>query len=222
LCSGGGVELASGEQITAGAVVVAAGVWSRDLLQPGGIDLPVKAQREAILLLEAGPDGPAREQVRDLPVFSDLADLQYVRPERSGQLLVGNSDHRDPEWADPDDYPNRASDAFVESALGKVTHRFPGLGDARLASSYAGCYDVTPDYNPVMSATPMPGLFVCAGFSGHGFKISPAVGALMADLVVTGGSRDPLVPESDFALSRFAEGRSLSSTHQYAGAGQMR
>ncbi len=222
LCAGGGVELDSGERLTSGAVVVAAGVWSRDLLQPLGIDLPVRAQREAILLLEAGPDGPAHDQVRDLPVFSDLADLQYVRPERSGQLLVGNSDHSDPEWADPDDYPNRASDAFVESALAKVAHRFPGFGDVRLAGSYAGCYDVTPDYNPVMSATAIPGLFVCAGFSGHGFKISPAVGELMADLVVAGGSRDPLVPEADFALERFAEGRLLASAHPYAGAGQMR
>jgi sarcosine oxidase subunit beta len=222
VCPGGGVELASGEQITAGAVVLGAGVWSRNLLAPLGIELPVRAQREAILLVEAGSDGPSREQVRALPVFSDLADLQYVRPERSGQLLVGNSDHSDPEWADPDNYPNRASDAFVESALAKVAHRFPGLGDAGLASSYAGCYDVTPDYNPVMSATALPGLFVCAGFSGHGFKISPAVGALMADLVTYGVSRDPLIPESDFTLTRFAEGRLLGSDHPYAGAGQMR
>jgi sarcosine oxidase subunit beta len=222
VCGGPGVELASGERITSGAVVVAAGFWSRNLLTPLGIDLPVRAQREAILLIEAGADGPSPERVRDLPVFSDLADLQYVRPERSGQLLVGNSDHSDPEWADPDDYSNRASDGFLAAALPKVAHRFPGLGDARLASSYAGCYDVTPDYNPVMSAATIPGLFVCAGFSGHGFKISPAVGELMADLVAHGVSRDPLVPEADFALGRFAEGRLLASAHAYAGAGQMR
>ena len=217
-----GVRLTSGERITAGAVVVAAGVWSRNLLQPLGIDVPVMAQREAILLVEAGAGGPSAGHLRDLPVLSDLGDLQYVRPERSGQLLVGNSDHSAPEWADPDSYANRASDDFVESALAKVAHRFPGLGDVRLAGSYAGCYDVTPDYNPVISATGIPGLFVCAGFSGHGFKISPAVGALTADLVLHGVSRDPQVPEGDFALTRFAEGRLLTSAHAYAGAGQMR
>jgi sarcosine oxidase, subunit beta len=212
-----GVEIGD-EFVAAGAVVVAAGVWSRELLLPHGLELPVRAQREAILLLEAPDAGPLTQ----LPVFSDLADLQYVRPERSGQLLVGNSDHSAPEWADPDAYSNRASDDFLEVALPKVAHRFPGLGDARLASSYAGCYDVTPDYNPVMSATPVDGLFVAAGFSGHGFKISPAVGELMADLVVKGDSRDPLVPAADFAFSRFAERRLLAGKHTYAGAGQMR
>ena len=213
-----GVELVGGEFLAADAVIVAAGVWSRGLLTPLGIDLPMKAQREAVLLIE----GETEHSIRDLPVFSDLADLQYVRPERSGQLLVGNSDHSHPEWADPDDYSNRASGEFLEVALPKIAHRFPGLGDARLASSYAGCYDVTPDYNPVMSSTAFTGLFVAAGFSGHGFKISPAVGELMADLVVHGDSNDPLVPASDFALSRFAEGRLLASAHTYAGAGQMR
>ena len=55
----------------------------------------------------------------------------------------------------------------------KFTHRFPGFDGAALASSYAGCYDVTPDYNPVISAAPVEGLWLCAGFSGHGYKISP-------------------------------------------------
>ena len=222
LCASGdrvtGIQLADGTRVDAGCVVVAAGVWSQALLQPLGLDLPIRAQRETILLLEAGPATPARE----LPVFSDLVDLQYVRPERSGQLLVGNSDHSAPEWVDADDYSNRATEDFLEQALPKVDHRFPGLDDPRLASAYAGCYDVTPDYNPVMSATAVAGLYVAAGFSGHGFKISPAVGELMADLVLHGASRDPLVVESDFAFERFAEGRMLVSAHPYAGAGEMR
>jgi sarcosine oxidase, subunit beta len=213
-----GVVLDDGSSVSAGSVVVAAGVWSRELLGPLGIDLPVRAQRETILLLETGAATP----VRELPVFSDLADLQYVRPERSGQLLVGNSDHSRPEWADPDAYSNRPTEEFLEAALTKVDHRFPGFADLRFASAYAGCYDVTPDYNPVMSTTPVAGLHVAAGFSGHGFKISPAVGELMADLVVHGASRDPRVPESDFALDRFAAGRPLTSAHPYAGAGEMR
>ena len=63
---------------------------------------------------------------------------------------------------------------------------------------------------------------MAAGFSGHGFKISPALGELMADLVVHGDSQDPQVVAGDFALARFAEGRLLASAHTYGGAGQMR
>jgi sarcosine oxidase, subunit beta len=107
-------------------------------------------------------------------------------------------------------------------AAEKISHRFPGLEDASVASTYAGCYDVTPDFNPVISETPVESLVVAAGFSGHGFKISSAVGQLVADLVVDGKSSDADIPKSDFSLSRFAEGALLTSPFPYAGAGEMR
>nr|WP_041939013.1 MULTISPECIES: FAD-binding oxidoreductase [Frankia] len=211
-----GVELADGSRIAAGAVVLAAGVWSAALAAGVGIDLPLRAQREQILMVAPGaPVGP-------VPVLSDLVGLQYVRPEPSGDLLVGNSDHSRPQWVDPDAYPGVADPQYVERAVGRFAHRFPGLPEVALSSSYAGCYDVTPDYNPIISATPVDGLFVAAGFSGHGFKISVAVGELVADLVVDGDSSHPLIPAADFRLSRFAENAPLVSPHPYACAGQMR
>ena len=145
-----------------------------------------------------------------------------MRPEISGHLLFGNSDLSVLDEADPDHYADRADAAFVDLAVSKLAHRFPGLTEAAVTGSYAGCYDVTPDFNPVISTTPVDGLIIAAGFSGHGFKISPAVGALVADLVVDGTSSEPRVPESDFRLSRFAEGDLLRSPHPYAGAGEMR
>ncbi|WP_261559301.1 NAD(P)/FAD-dependent oxidoreductase [Frankia tisae] len=211
-----GVELADGSRIAAGTVVLAAGVWSAGLAAGVGVDLPLRAQREQILLV--APGAP----IKNVPVLSDLVGLQYVRPERSGELLVGNSDHSRPQWVDPDAYPGTADPQYVEHAVGRFAHRFPGLPEVALSSSYAGCYDVTPDYNPIISATPVDGLFVAAGFSGHGFKISVAVGELVADLVVDGDSSHPLIPAADFRLSRFAENAPLVSPHPYAGAGQMR
>ena len=111
-----------------------------------------------------------------VPVLSDLVSLQYVRPDLAGTLLVGDSDHSDPEWVDPDSYSEVTDDNQLVRSIGKFEHRFPGLTEARLRSTYAGCYDVTPDYNPVIAEAPLAGLFVLAGFSGHGYKISPAVG----------------------------------------------
>jgi glycine/D-amino acid oxidase-like deaminating enzyme len=211
-----GVRLMDGDRIGATHVVLAAGPWSPTLAAPLGLDLPVSAQRAQILIVDPGrPPGP-------LPVFSDLISLQYVRTEGSASLLLGDSDHSRPEWADPDDYRERAGEEELSALVPKFSNRFPGFDGAALSSSYAGCYDVTPDYNPIISASPIEGLWLCTGFSGHGYKISPSVGDLMADLVVNGKSRHPDVDHHDFRLERFGEEDLLVSEHPYAGAGQMR
>ena len=211
-----GVRLADGSEVSAGAVVVATGVWTRPFLAPYGVDVPIRVVREQLVMVSPGVD------IGRVPVFSDLVSLQYIRPEPDGTVLFGNSDLSHVEDADPDGYSNRASDAFVDLTIDRVGTRFPGFTGAAIKSSYAGCYDVTPDWNPVMSRTDVDGLVVAAGFSGHGFKIAPAVGRLVADLVVDGRSADPRIPESDFRLSRFAEGRLLKTPHPYVGAGEMR
>jgi sarcosine oxidase, subunit beta len=211
-----GVRLADGSEISTGTVVVATGVWTKPFLEPYGIDVPIRVVREQIVMIRPGVEiGP-------VPVFSDLVSLQYIRPELGGDVLFGNSDLSDVNIADPDNYLNRADDAFIDLTVDKVGTRFPGFTDAAISSSYAGCYDVTPDWNPVISKTGIDGLMVAAGFSGHGFKIAPAVGRLVADLIVDGRSADPRIPESDFRLSRFTDGDPLKSPYPYAGAGQMR
>lgn len=214
-----GVRLNDGSDISAGTVVVATGAWTKPFLAPYGIDVPIRVVREQIVMINPGIDSAA---ISSLPVFSDLVSLQYIRPEVGGEVLFGNSDLSDATVADPDNYLNRADDAFIDLTVDKVGTRFPGFADAAITSSYAGCYDVTPDWNPVISRTGIDGLMVAAGFSGHGFKIAPAVGRLVADLIVDGRSADPRIPENDFRLSRFAEGDPLQSPYPYVGAGQMR
>lgn len=214
-----GVEIGGGEVIEADLVVVAAGWWSKTLLADLGIDFPVEAYRSELLIVDAG------ERLPDLPVVSDLISLQYCRLEGSGQFLVGNSDHADFErkLVDPDRYSNIAGEASIMRYAEKVIHRFPGFPEPSVTHTYAGVYDVPPDWNPVIAPMGgLDGLILCAGFAGHGFKISPAVGELVADLVFEGDSTDPDVPASDFRLERFAEGRPTSSLHPYVGAGEMR
>ncbi|MDQ1360773.1 MAG: hypothetical protein QOJ44_1150 [Acidimicrobiaceae bacterium] len=212
-----GVELVDGERIDADQVVVAAGPWSPALVAGVGIELPIRSQRAQILLVD-----PSADELGPVPVLSDLVSLQYVRTEGIGSLLVGDSDHSEPEWSDPDRYSDEADDRLLVRSIAKFDHRFPGLPRAQLRSTYAGCYDVTPDYNPIISATPVDGLWICAGFSGHGYKISPAVGELVADLVLTGESQIPDVDHRDFRLQRFDDDELLVSAHPYVGAGQMR
>jgi glycine/D-amino acid oxidase-like deaminating enzyme len=215
-----GVRLADGTEVSAGTVVIATGVWTRELLARYGIEVPIRVVREQIVLISPGVD------IGQVPVFSDLVSLQYIRPEPGGAqentVLFGNSDLSHCQEADPDDYLNRATESFVDLTVDRVGTRFPGFTDAAITGSYAGCYDVTPDWNPVISRTGIDGLVVAAGFSGHGFKIAPSVGRLVADLVVDGHSRDPRIPETDFRLARFAEDDLLRSPYPYVGAGEMR
>ncbi|MCV7099515.1 NAD(P)/FAD-dependent oxidoreductase [Mycobacterium palustre] len=211
-----GVRTADGTEISAGTVVVATGVWTRPFLSPYGIDVPISVHREQIVMISPGLE------VGPVPVFSDLVSLQYVRPDVNSEILFGNSDLAELEIVDADHYLNRADEAFIDLTAEKIGTRFPGFTDAAIVSSYAGCYDVTPDWNPVISRTGIDGLVVAAGFSGHGFKIAPAVGRLIAELVVDGRSGDPRIPEADFRLSRFADGELLTTRFPYIGAGQMR
>ncbi|MGW3956355.1 NAD(P)/FAD-dependent oxidoreductase [Streptomyces sp. NPDC004752] len=214
-----GVLLDGGEVVDADLVVVASGWWSAKLLTDLGIDFPVEAYRSELLIVEAG------EPLPNLPVVSDLVSLQYCRLEGAGQFLVGNSDHADfqKKFVDPDNYSNIADEASIEKYAEKLMHRFPGFPDPSVTHTYAGVYDVPPDWNPVIAPVGgIDGLILSAGFAGHGFKISPAVGDLVADLVFEGDSTDPDIPASDFRLERFAEGKPLSSLHPYAGAGEMR
>jgi sarcosine oxidase subunit beta len=214
-----GVELTGGDVIEADVVIVAAGWWSAKLLRDLDIDFPVEAYRSELLIVDAG------EPLPDLPVVSDLISLQYCRLEGAGQFLVGNSDHADfaKKFVDPDSYSNIACEASIERYAEKVMHRFPGFPDPSVTHTYAGVYDVPPDWNPVIAPVGgLDGLILCAGFAGHGFKISPAVGDLVADLVLEGDSTDADVPASDFRLERFAEDKPLTSLHPYVGAGEMR
>ena len=211
-----GVELADHSTISADTVVVATGVWTKPFLDKYGIDVPITVHREQIVMIHPGMELGA------VPVFSDLVSLQYVRPDVRGEILFGNSDLAELEVANPDGYLNRADEAFLDLTVDKVGTRFPAFTDASITSSYAGCYDVTPDWNPVISTGPLDGLVIAAGFSGHGFKISPAVGRLVADLVVDGRSNDPRIPESNFRLSRFDDGDLLKTKFPYVGAGEMR
>jgi glycine/D-amino acid oxidase-like deaminating enzyme len=95
-----------------------------------------------------------------------------------------------------------------------VSRRFPAYAAAGLAASWTGVYVVTPDWNPVLGHAPgLPGLLLAYGFSGHGFKLSPMVGLLIAQAALGQATDVSLAP---YALERFEAGRLL---HGRYGAG---
>jgi len=112
---------------------------------------------------------------------------------------------------EPDDPQGDVSMEFVLDVGAQVAQRFPSFAEAGLASSWTGVYDVTPDWNPVLGTLPgLAGLVVGYGFSGHGFKLSPAVGRVLAQCALGLPTDIPLEP---YALERFQSGRLLNGLY---------
>jgi glycine/D-amino acid oxidase-like deaminating enzyme len=94
--------------------------------------------------------------------------------------------------------------AILKQARTHVTAAFPVFHAMRVAESWGGMIDVTPDGIPVISAVDaLPGFFIATGFSGHGFGIAPGAGRLMAELVM---NETPVVDPAPFRYSRFSDG----------------
>jgi sarcosine oxidase subunit beta len=194
-----GVRTSRGD-ISTGVVVNAAGPWAPRVAGWAGITLPIKVTREEEIVLETKDvGGPPRL------VFSDMSQAIYYRPDGETHTLIGRGFPKDYEFVDPDLFRESASGAFVEDTLKRLRHRFPSFRKALAIDAYTGLYDVTPDWYPILGQTQaVKGFYLCAGFSGHGFKIGPAVGEVMAEEIVLGRCRT--IDLQKFNLCRFDTG----------------
>jgi glycine/D-amino acid oxidase-like deaminating enzyme len=197
-----GVETAHGT-IAAGVVVSAQNMWSRELAQWIGVDVPLTLSRHAVVSLEGEtPYTP------NLPVVIDWVPEGgiYFRSYSGRQLMIGDTTDGEPLSA-PDTRQGDVSLDHVAHLGEMVGRRVPAFADAGVAHSWTGVYDVTPDWNPVLGAVPgIDGLHVAFGFSGHGFKLSPIVGRLVAQSALGLPTDLPLAP---YSIERFATGRLL-------------
>jgi glycine/D-amino acid oxidase-like deaminating enzyme len=87
---------------------------------------------------------------------------------------------------------------ILEQARSSLIAAFPAFRDMKVAESWGGVIDVTPDGVPVISAVD-----TLPGFTGHGFGIGPGAGRLMAELVT---GETPVVDPTPFRYSRFTDG----------------
>jgi glycine/D-amino acid oxidase-like deaminating enzyme len=140
------------------------------------------------------------------PVYGDLANQIYFRPTHGEMTHVGNVDPREENAAvDPDRYNEVADRDFAAEMRSKIERRYPGLRRGIGRGGYAALYSVTPDWQPIIDRMPgVAGAFCAVGFSGHGFKMAPAVGQLLSELVLDG--RATSFDIHPLRASRFAEG----------------
>jgi glycine/D-amino acid oxidase-like deaminating enzyme len=200
-----GVRTSRGD-ISAPVVVNAAGTWGDRVGRMVGVDLPITVCRHKINFF-ARPSGATHPH----PLVYDFVRNIYTRPETGGLTLVGPLESEVADRVDPDRYQEGVTFEETADAMERAVHRFPVMGSGAVARGYAGCFDVSPDWHPILDQTPVGGFYVAVGFSGHGFKLSPAVGALMARLIVEGKGPDDDVHA--FRLSRFAEGKPIRGTY---------
>ncbi len=178
--------------------VVATGPWSSRFMGRLGIDLPLVATRHEVFLLRRPMD-----RLPFHPGGGGMSNLIYFRPEGSDLTLVGNGNRE--EDADPDAYNPRVSMDYVEDVWRRLAKRIPDIADAEFFTGYAGLYTTTPDLHPVMDKVDgIEGLYICTGFSGHGFKLSPAVGIVMAELILDGQATS--IDISSLRMNRFDQG----------------
>ena len=187
--------------ISTRTVVLAAGPWAARVAATAGVRLPVQPCRTQVALFRRPCEfGPPR------PVYGDFRNQIYFKPTHGEMMHVGNIDPREQQAiVDPDDFNEVADREFVHEMRGKLTSRYPAMRRGMGRGGFGALYAVTPDWHPILDRLPgVDGAFVATGFSGHGFKMSPAVGTLIAELVVDGAVRS--FDTHALRVTRFAEG----------------
>ena len=185
-------------------VVLAANVWSMPLTQAIGIVLPLLPTRHPMVVLRRPDDSGGREGYH--AVGLDLMRHVYLRPDIGGITLIGSSEHVFAA-SDPDNYAQGLSEEEIAYFHKMGTGSFPALARAVSRGGWAGIYDDTPDYHPILDRlTTYEGLYCAVGFSGHGFKFSPIVGEWMARYILTGEKPADMDP---FRFDRFAHNEEI-------------
>jgi len=201
-----GVDTVAG-RIDAGAVVVAAGAWAPRLCREIGLDIPARVKGLDTVQVER-PAALADPHM----VFIDSVQGSYFRPEGGIRTIVGVPCQ---EWdLDPDGPAVLAPGAAAVGAQ-ILTHRIPALEGATLARGYRAFDCYSHDRHAILGRVDgIDDLYLATAFSGSGFKIAPAIGVCMAELILDG--RAKTVDIEAFSLRRFAEGRSPEGPYPYA------
>ena len=191
-----GVRTSRGD-VSCGAAVICAGPLSGAVAAAAGLALPIVTITRQKLIMPRVPEVPA-----DGPMVIDEETGAHWRPALQGAWLL----HTDP--ATPPTEPTNDVPVDHRFAFRLLDPRSP-VGVSRVVPFWrgvwergadhwmlqAGQYTVTPDFRPLIGQTPVPGLFVNTGYSGHGIMLGPAGGKICADAVTGALGENPFNPQ---------------------------
>ena len=181
------------EEISTPLVVNAGGPYAATIGEMVGLKIPVKPLRRQIFIT-----APFRLTDHPIPLTIDFHRGWYFRQEGDGLLLSGPLD------LEPSFNLNIDYEAMAEASENTM-YRVPVLEKARIARGWAGLYEISPDHHAILGKAPEVGGFILAnGFSGHGFQHSPAVGKVIAELIVEG--KATTIDISSLSIERFEKG----------------
>lgn len=193
----------AGVEISCATLVNATGPWFRHLNDAVGLDTgwdlaPVRIQ----VMYRDWP-----RELGPLPATCDLQAGIYFRGQNQGQQVLVSTIRGEDERevvADPDTLQTAHDHEFEITNMHALHHRIPGLPARGRIRGYCGMYTMNrDDVHPVVGATEVYGYWLANGFSGHGFKLAPAVGAMVAQGITgTVHDDDSAVPATLFAVGR--------------------
>jgi glycine/D-amino acid oxidase-like deaminating enzyme len=196
-----------GGTIHGSVVIVATGPWTRPIMQQAGFDPPIETEYHRVAILKNAPSMRSGGSA-----CIDSVTATYFRSDGGDKFLIGDFYGKRP--VDPDNFPQRASEAELEEIIERASRRVPKIESGEVMRGVTGVYDMTPDARPLLGKVPgIEGLYICAGFSGMGFKISPAIGLVMSELILDGSATT--VDISAFRPTRFAEGKPIKAEFEY-------
>lgn len=183
-------------RIRTATVVNAAGAWSPRIAAMLGVELPNKPHRHEICATE-----PLKPWLK--PLVADLADGLYFSQSTRGEIVGGIGSEYVAGGLD-----QNSSAAFLGKYAESIVRTCPVLGQVKVLRQWAGCYDLTPDQNPIVGEVDeIEGFFQASGFMGHGFMMAPIVGKLIAQYIAR---RTPLPMFERWNLRRYKQGKLLS------------
>jgi sarcosine oxidase subunit beta len=191
-------------------VVLATGPWAAQIALAGGLRLPVQPCRTQVALFRRPADFGRRGAV-----YCDFVQGLYFKPTHGDMIHAGSLAGEElQEPVDPDHYNEAANGAWLPQIRQRLGRRYPAMHRGYGRGGFGALYAITPDWHPILDRLPgLEGGYCAVGFSGHGFKMSPIVGQLMAELIVEG--RAAALDIAPLRLARFAEDDPFKTPYNY-------
>jgi sarcosine oxidase subunit beta len=191
-------------------LVLATGPWAAQLAKSARCRLPVQACRTQVALFRRPPDFGRRGAV-----YGDFVQGIYFKPTHGEMIHAGSlagEELQDP--VDPDHYNEAANGDWLPQVRQRLSRRYPAMHRGYGRGGYGALYGITPDWHPILDRLPgLQGAYCAVGFSGHGFKMSPIVGQLMAELIVDGQAT--ALDIAPLRLARFDENDPVKTPYGY-------